>query len=95
MCIRDRARSGPDEAIAYFQRAFAGWRTHIDLPEHLIISGDRVVAEVRFDGISIAGVELSFNAVDIFTFRDGRIARLTSWYDGERVKRQLAAGQSD
>ena len=42
---------------------------------------------------------MAFDAVDVFDFRDGRIARLTSWYDSQRVVAALveavAAGAGD
>jgi hypothetical protein len=37
---------------------------------------------------------MEFDAVDVFDVRDGRIARLTSWYDSHEVRRALLAGQA-
>jgi hypothetical protein len=51
------------------------------------VSGDVVTVEIAFTGETQEGVPVEFEAVDVFTLRDGRICRLTTWYDIERVRK--------
>ena len=47
-------------------------------PQDLIDAGDEVVASVRLVGVGRqSGVETMANAAHIWTFRDGKIVRLT------------------
>ena len=50
-----------------------------------------VVVEVIFTGITRDQREVCFDAVDIFDFADGRISRLTSWYDIDFARRSLTS----
>lgn len=86
-----RPRSGVDDVIGYFSGLFSPWPQHEDRPTRLIASGDTIVAEVTFTGTTPDGREASFDAVDVFDLRDGRIARLTNWYDIAYARRVVAA----
>jgi ketosteroid isomerase-like protein len=86
-----RPRHGPDDIVDYFAGGlFGAWKVHVDTPTRALPSGDAVTVEVRFDGETHDGRRLSFDAVDVFDLCDGRIARLTNWYDLVRVRRMLA-----
>jgi uncharacterized protein len=87
-----RTRSGVDDVMTYFPRAFAPWAEHRDAPTRLVVSGDVVTAEVAFAGTTRDGQEVTFEAVDIFDLRDGRITGLSSWYDIDYVRRALGSG---
>jgi ketosteroid isomerase-like protein len=76
-----RPRSGVDEVIGYFSTLFTPWPKHEDRPMRFIAQGDTIVVEVTFFGTTPDGREAVFDAVDVFDLRDGRIARLTNWYD--------------
>lgn len=85
-----KPRHGLAEIRDYYERAFAPYPRHTDRATRLIRSGDTVVAEIHFDGVTDSGVELSFDAVDVFDLAaDGRIAKLSSWYDSAWVRKQL------
>jgi ketosteroid isomerase-like protein len=76
-----RPRVGIDAVIDYFSGLFSPWVEHEDRPTRLLASGDSIVAEVTFFGLSHAGQRVAFDAVDVFDLQDGRIRRLTNWYD--------------
>jgi ketosteroid isomerase-like protein len=86
-----RPRDGVDEVIGYFSNLFTPWPKHEDRPTRLIVSGDTVVAEVTFFGTTPDGLEVSFDAVDVFDLRDGRIVRETNWYDIAYARKVLGA----
>ena len=87
-----RPRTGVDEVIGYFSKLFDPWAVHTDEPVRLIISEpDRtVVAEVLFTGRTLDAREVRFEAVDVFDFVDGRISKLSNWYDIDYARRSLA-----
>lgn len=86
-----RPRDGVDAVVGYFSKLFAPWPEHQDRPTRLIVSeADRVVtAEVVFTGRTQAGREVRFDAVDVFDLADGRIQRLSNWYDVDYARRTL------
>jgi ketosteroid isomerase-like protein len=54
------------------------WASRRMEPQELIDAGDKVVASVRLVGVgSQSGVEATANAAHMWTFREGRIVRLT------------------
>lgn len=76
-----RMRKGPAEVVAFYPKAFAAWATHQDTPHGFIFDGDSAACEIHFTGTTHAGQEISFDCVDIFRFRDGKISELSTWYD--------------
>jgi ketosteroid isomerase-like protein len=84
-----RPRRGRDDVLGYFTRLFEPWTTHVDLPTRVVVDGDVVVAEVTFTGRSRAGVEATFDAVDVFDLRDGRIMALSTFYDLVAARRAV------
>lgn len=87
--VGSRPRRGIDEVMAYFRPLFEPWAEHLDQPTRTLVAGDAVVVEVRFSGRTPGGRELAFDAVDVFDLADGRIERLSTWYDLTWVRRQL------
>lgn len=87
--VGSRPRRGIDELMAYFRPLFDPWAEHLDQPTRCIGSGDAVAVEVRFTGRTHGGTALTFDAVDVFDLADGRIARLSTWYDLVWVRKQL------
>ena len=85
-----RPRHGVDEMIGYFSNLFSPWPSHTDAPIRLIVCGDTIVAEVTFSGMTPDGREVSFDAVDVFDLRDGRISKLSNWYDIAYARRVLS-----
>jgi ketosteroid isomerase-like protein len=89
-----RPRDDREAVVGYFAKLFAPWVKHEDRPTRLVISeqDQTVLAEVTFTGITRDGREVAFDAVDVFDFRDGRIARLSNWYDVDFARKSIAAG---
>jgi ketosteroid isomerase-like protein len=87
-------RRGADIA-AYFAAALAPYSDHHDEPTRVVVAGQTVTVEIHFTGRTATGAPLEFDAVDVFDFDgEGRIARLSSWYDSHLVRKKLAAIRS-
>ena len=76
-----RPRIGADKAIAMFQKIFERFPVHQDNPTRFICDDNTVVVEITFNGATRDGQEVSFDAVDIFDVENGRITRLSQWFD--------------
>jgi ketosteroid isomerase-like protein len=87
-----RPRDDRDGVIGFFSKLFTPWVKHRDTPTRLVISerDQTVLAEVTFTGTTQDGREVTFDAVDVFDVRDGRIAKLTNWYDIDLARKSLA-----
>lgn len=85
-------RHGRDEAAAYYPSLLAGFEHSHDAVVRAHVAGDVVTAEIRFEGRTVAGADVAFDAVDVFDLDDdGRITRLSLWYDTRDVARQVRA----
>ncbi len=76
-----RPRIGSDKAIAMFQKIFERFPIHQDNPTRFICDDNTVVVEIAFNGATQEGQEVSFVAVDIFDVDNGKIFRLSQWFD--------------
>jgi uncharacterized protein (TIGR02246 family) len=85
-----RQREGGATIVAYFQTLFRAWSVHHDSPEKVVITGDSATVDVHFTGTTLDGRPISFDAVDEFTFRDGRFTSGSTSYDLEHVRTMLA-----
>ena len=62
------------------------WGSRRMEPRDLIDAGDKVVASVRLVGVGRqSGVETTANAAHVWTFREGRIVRLTVFQTTEEA----------
>jgi ketosteroid isomerase-like protein len=86
-----RPRDGADAVIGYFSKLFDPWPSHEDKPVRLVVSepDQTVLAEVVFTGTTPGGRDVRFDAVDVFDFADGCIAKLSNWYDIDFARRSL------
>lgn len=82
---------GLEAAKVHYPTLLAGFHEHDDRPTRVLPSGDSVVVEIDFEGRTDAGQAITFKAVDVFDLVDGRIARVSIWYDTHGVRRQLKA----
>ena len=80
---------GRDAALAYFPRLLAGYTEHTDTVTRWIEAPDAIVTEIGFDGRLADGRPVVFDALDVFDLRDGRIARVRTWFDTRDVRRQV------
>jgi len=87
-------RRGRAEIAAYLRRALAPYPEHRDAPGRVLVDGEAAAIEIRFTGRLANGAGVAFDAVDVIDVRDGRIARLTSWYDSHAVRRALAEARA-
>lgn len=85
-------RHGVDDAVAYYSGLLAGFDEHDDQPRRYLVAGDSVTVEIHFVGRTASGSPVEFDAVDVFDLVDGRIARVSVWYDTLGVRRQVTAG---
>ena len=76
---------GWNEILPYYTRALSGFPVHHDDPYAVHVAGDTVTVEIAFTGETVEGVATSFEAVDVFTLDEGRVRKLTTWYDLDRV----------
>jgi limonene-1,2-epoxide hydrolase len=84
-----RPRNGLAEIAEYFPKIFGLWKEHRDEPTRIVVAGDVVTAEVVFTGTTHDGRKVEFDAVDVIDVMNGRIKRLTDWYDIAWVRKQL------
>ncbi|HVV91671.1 MAG TPA: nuclear transport factor 2 family protein [Solirubrobacterales bacterium] len=79
------------EIAAYFAAALAPYPDHRDDPTRVVVAGSTATVEIHFTGRTDSGAPLEFDAVDVFDFDEqGRIVRLSSWYDSHLVRGKLA-----
>jgi ketosteroid isomerase-like protein len=88
--VGGRPRSGREEVLGFFEKLFDPWAQHEDRPVRIVVAGDVVTADVLFLGTTTDGREVSFEAVDVFDLRDGRIAKMSNWYDIALARKALA-----
>jgi ketosteroid isomerase-like protein len=90
-----RPRTGPGEITAFYSGLFTPWETHWDQPTKEFTAHDGSIASaVTFTGKTTFGLEVSFDAVDLFEFRDGKICKLANYYDLLYVRGLLATKSS-
>lgn len=87
-----RPRVGVEDVLGYFAHLFDPWKVHEDRPVRIIpsASGTSATVEVLFVGTMQDGREAQFDAVDVFDFEDGRIRKLSNWYDLVYVRKVVA-----
>jgi uncharacterized protein (TIGR02246 family) len=74
-------RRGRDAIVDGYRRFMARWPEHLDEPGRILVCGAVATVEVHFTGVNRAGRACAFDAVDVIDVEDGRIRRLTNWYD--------------
>jgi ketosteroid isomerase-like protein len=81
---------GRDGVESYYAAALGPYPEHRDEPTRVLISGRTATVEIHFKGALASGAEIEFDAVDVFDFDDdGKITRLSSWYDSHAVRQML------
>lgn len=81
---------GHDQIAAYFEAALRPYPEHFDDPVRTLFSGDSATVEIHYTGRHTSGTPIEFDAVDVFDFNsDGKIRKLTSWYDSYTVRATL------
>jgi ketosteroid isomerase-like protein len=84
---------GRDAVAAYYPPLIARFAELRDDPVRVSVAGDVVTVEIAVVGRTRAGAPIAFDAVDVFDLdADGRISRISLWYDTRDVARQVRAG---
>lgn len=88
-------RHGREDVVAHYAPLLAGFTEGVDTPTRISVAGQVVTVEIRFEGRTVDGADIAFDAVDVFDITDdGRIARLSLWYDTRDVARQVRAART-
>lgn len=91
-CVGQPTRRGRAAVIAAYPELLGIFEQGHDEVLRLHTAGNVVTAEIRFEGWTLDGVAVTFDAVELFELDgDGRIARLSLWYDTRDVARQVRA----
>jgi ketosteroid isomerase-like protein len=85
-----RPRTGRDDVMDFYGGIFEPWAAHDDHPTRVVADGDVVVVEIVFTGTTHDGKEISFPAVDIFDLEDGKIRKVSIYYDLTWVRKQMS-----
>jgi ketosteroid isomerase-like protein len=85
LAVGARPRYGVDDVMNLYSKIFDNWSKHRDIPGRTLIDGDTVTVEVHFVGTTNEGREVEFDAVDVIDLEDGKLKRITTWYDTARV----------
>ena len=88
--VAARPRSGREDVLTYYPRALAPFPKHYDDPVRISVAGDVVTVEIKFTGETADGKPIEFDAVDVFDMRDGKLWKMSSWFDIEHIRRQTA-----
>lgn len=86
--VKTDRRRGADEIAAYFGAALSRYREHAETPTRQIYADTSATVEVRFVGVLDSGSHIAFDAVTVFDFDDGAIARASYWYGSENPDRR-------
>ncbi len=86
--VAARPRRGRDDVLTYYPRALALFPKHYDDPVRISVAGDVVTVEIKFTGEMADGRPVEFDAVDVFDMRDGKLWKMSSWFDIEHIRRQ-------
>jgi hypothetical protein len=76
-----RPRTGRAEIGAFYPKVLAHLPVHRDEPTRVSVAGSVITVEIHFTGETALGHAVVFDAVDVFDLEDGRIKRLSNWYD--------------
>lgn len=80
---------GRDAALAHFPKVLAGYVKHDDQVTRWIEAPDAIVCGIHFEGELDDGRAVVFEALDVFDLADGRITKVTTWYDTRLVRKQV------
>ncbi len=87
--VSARPRRGRDDVLTYYPRALAPFPQHWDEPYRISRDGDVVTVEIQFNGTTPDGVEIEFDAVDIFDLRGDKLWKMKSFFDIDSIRRQM------
>ena len=77
--------AGIAKVTRLYQAIVAQWDAHEDRPTRILVDGDTAAVEITFAGRRPDGTSVTFPAVDVLGIRDGRVHRVSTWYDTDVV----------
>ena len=80
---------GLENIKPFYLRVPADYPEHVDTPECILASGDRVAVYIDFVGKSKKGQSVCFKATDWFQIENGKIKSLNIFYDSYGVLADL------
>jgi ketosteroid isomerase-like protein len=80
---------GRAAALAHFPAILDKFTEHDDTVTRWIETPDAIVTDIAFSGRLADGRPVAFAALDVFDLSDGRISRVTTWYDTRDLRRQV------
>ncbi len=83
-----RPRRGRDDVLTYYPKALSMYPEHWDEPVRISVAGDVVTVEIDFTGKMENGTAIAFKAVDIFDLKDGKLWKMSSWFNLHDVRKQ-------
>jgi ketosteroid isomerase-like protein len=78
-------RRGRDQVLSLYPELLTPWVEHVDEPLRVLVSGDTAAVDIHFRGVLPDGRVIEFDAVDAIELEDGRIRRITYWYDAPAI----------
>ena len=90
--VAARPRRGREDVLTYYPKALSMYPEHWDEPVRISDAGDVVTVEIDFTGKMADGTPVAFKAVDIFDIKDGKLWKMSSWFDILDVRRQAGLG---
>ncbi len=79
---------------SFYTAVLKHYPKHFDNPVKFFFSDDGGIAvEIHFEGETIEGQPMVFDAVDVFEVKDGRVKNLHIRYDSAKVAHMLERGK--
>jgi len=85
---------GREAIVSFYTAVLKYYPKHFDNPVKFFFSEDGWVAvEIHFEGETIKGQSIVFDAVDVFEMENGKVKKLRIRYDSAKVAQMLAGGE--
>ena len=88
-----RLRVGPAQVVQYLQKALAPYVRHHDAPTRVVVDGGRASVDVHYVGVTHDGRDVVINARSEYEVEGHQIVRLTTRYDIDRARNELATAE--
>ena len=80
---------GLEKVKPFYLQVPTNYPEHVDTPEIILASGDRVAVFIDFVGKTKKGQSVSFKATDWFQIENGKIKSLNIFFDSHGVRAKL------
>ena len=90
MILYHRDVVGKVELADMFRLHLANWSEHREHATSVIVEGDAGASELHFEGVTTGGKHVVMDNLNVWDFRDGRIARIRVYADTAPLREALA-----